>query len=115
PDDLAVVVVVDAVVVVVVGPDAPVVGVVVGAVGAVVVVVSGAVVPSTTCTRASSVDAGTLGSGFEAGPKPTVISWRFLNLRLAGFEVYSPPSSFSSLPLCAAAERVQVRARTTPT
>ena len=84
---MGVVVAADGLVVVVVGADVVVVPdalVVVVVVGAAVVVVTGADVPSMACSSANSVADGTLGSDFEEGPNPTVISWLLRNRRLAG-------------------------------
>ena len=72
--------------------------------------------PLTACTRASSVDDGTLGNDAVDGPNPRVISWLLRSLRLAGDEVYTPPTCFVSLPLpWLVVDRVHQRARTTPT
>jgi hypothetical protein len=90
--------------------------VVVVAVAAVVVVVRGADVPLMTCKRASSVDDGTFGNDAEAGPNARVINWLLRSLRLAGAEVYRPPTCLVSLPpLAVVVDRVHERARTTPT
>ena len=55
-----------------------------------------------------------LGQGEPSGPNPAVISWRFTNLRSAGFRVVTPPVSTSSL-FFVCVEITQVRAWTTPT
>jgi hypothetical protein len=101
---------------VVVVEDVGAVVVVVVAVGAVVVVVTGADVPSMAWRRATSVAEGTLGRLLADGPNPTVINWVLRSLRSAAFVVYLPPSRLTSLPLFLLADdRVQDRARTTPT
>jgi hypothetical protein len=62
--------------------------------GAVVVVATGPA-PARVCCRAMTVDPGGFGSGWSAGPNPTVISWRFWNLRSAGLLVVRPPTGSS--------------------
>jgi hypothetical protein len=110
---VVVVVLDDDVAVVVVAVGAVVVGVVVA--GVVVVVATG-VVPSTAWRSATSVAEGTLGRLLADGPNPTVINCVLRSLRSAAFVVYLPPSSLTSLPLfCVADDKVQDRARTTPT
>ena len=82
---MLVVVVAGAVVVVAAGA---VVGV---APGAVVVVATGAWSPASTCSSALIVVPGGFGRLVPSGANPTVISWRFTNLRSAGFGVVAPP------------------------
>ncbi len=61
------------------------------------------------------VEAGGFGSAVPSGANPTVISWRFRNLRSAGFSVVTPPVSTSSLFFPVLVVITQVRAWTTPT